>query len=64
MGLLVKGEWHDKWYDTDKSDGAFEREDAQLRSWVTADGSAGPSGNAGFKAESGRYHLYLSLIHI
>ena len=34
MGLLVKGEWHDKWYDTDKSDGAFEREDAQLRSWV------------------------------
>ncbi|MEC8908653.1 MAG: glutathione S-transferase family protein, partial [Pseudomonadota bacterium] len=37
MGLLVKGEWHDKWYDTDKSDGAFEREDAQLRSWVTAD---------------------------
>ena len=61
MGLLVKGEWHDKWYDTDKSDGAFEREDAQLRSWVTADGSAGPSGNAGFKAESGRYHLYVSL---
>ncbi len=61
MGLLVKGEWHDKWYDTDKSDGAFEREDAQLRSWVTADGSAGPSGNAGFRAESGRYHLYVSL---
>jgi putative glutathione S-transferase len=61
MGLLVNGEWQDKWYDTEKSGGAFEREDAQLRSWVTADGSAGPSGDAGFKAESGRYHLYVSL---
>ena len=61
MGLLVNGEWHDKWYDTDKSDGAFQREDAQLRHWVTADGSAGPTGDSGFQAESGRYHLYVSL---
>ena len=61
MGLLVNGQWHDKWYDTKQSGGAFQREAAQLRNWVTADGSAGPSGDAGFKAESGRYHLYVSL---
>ena len=61
MGLLINGEWHDQWYDTKSSGGTFKREDAQLRNWVTADGSAGPSGEGGFKAESGRYHLYVSL---
>ena len=61
MGLLVDGVWHDKWYDTKSSDGKFKREDAQLRNWVTTDGAAGPSGAEGFKAESGRYHLYVSL---
>ena len=61
MGLLVNGQWQDKWYDTKQSGGAFEREAAQLRNWVTADGSAGPTGTGGFKAESGRYHLYVSL---
>nr|WP_010130285.1 glutathione S-transferase family protein [Microbulbifer agarilyticus] len=61
MGLLVKGEWKDRWYETDKSGGEFEREAAQLRNWVTADGSAGPSGEGGFAAEKGRYHLYVSL---
>ena len=61
MGLLVNGQWHDKWYDTEKSEGEFEREAAKLRNWVTADGSPGPSGEGGFPAESGRYHLYVSL---
>lgn len=61
MGLLVDGTWKDKWYDTDSSDGKFVREDAQLRNWITPDGSAGPNGQAGFKAEKGRYHLYVSL---
>ncbi|WP_333606785.1 glutathione S-transferase family protein [Arsukibacterium sp.] len=61
MGLLVKGNWQDKWYDTDSTDGEFKRENAQLRNWITADGAAGPSGKAGFKAEAGRYHLYVSL---
>ncbi|WP_444925916.1 glutathione S-transferase family protein [Microbulbifer sp. TRSA002] len=61
MGLLVNGQWHDQWYDTENSGGSFKREAAQLRNWVTADGSAGPSGDSGFKAESGRYHLYVSL---
>ena len=61
MGQLVNGEWHDTWYDTSKTGGKFERTTAGFRNWVTADGSAGPSGEAGFKAESGRYHLYVSL---
>ncbi|WP_111643308.1 glutathione S-transferase family protein [Marinimicrobium alkaliphilum] len=60
MGLLVKGEWHDEWYDTEKTGGEFIREDAQFRDWVTPDGSAGPDGQKGHKAEAGRYHLYVS----
>ena len=60
MGLLVDGQWQDTWYDTKSSGGAFKRQEASFRNWVTADGSAGPSGKAGFKAESGRYHLYVS----
>ena len=61
MGLLVNGVWQDQWYDTEENKGAFERERAQLRHWVTANGDAGQSGDAGFKAEKGRYHLYVSL---
>ena len=60
MGLLVDGVWQDQWYDTKSSGGKFERSAAKFRNWITADGSAGPSGDAGFKAESGRYHLYVS----
>ncbi len=61
MGLLIDGKWHDQWYDTDSTGGRFVRSDAQFRNWITADGSAGPSGTDGFKAEPGRYHLYVSL---
>ena len=60
MGLLQNGRWVDKWYDTGSSGGSFERQDAGFRNWVTADGSPGPSGEGGFKAEAGRYHLYVS----
>lgn len=60
MGLLVDGVWQDRWYDTSSTGGAFKRQDAVFRNWVTADGQAGPSGSAGFKADSGRYHLYVS----
>ncbi|MBN0975899.1 glutathione S-transferase family protein [Pseudomonas hygromyciniae] len=60
MGLLIEGHWHDQWYES-SADGAFQREQAQRRHWVTADGQAGPSGDSGFKAEAGRYHLYVSL---
>ncbi len=61
MGLLVDGVWQDRWYDTEKSGGRFIRSEAQFRNWVTPDGSAGPSGRGGLKAELGRYHLYVSL---
>ncbi|WP_293448259.1 glutathione S-transferase family protein [Planktotalea sp.] len=60
MGLLVDGVWRDQWYDTKSSGGAFVRSTAGFRNWITADGSAGPSGEAGFPAELGRYHLYVS----
>ena len=60
MGLLVDGEWKDQWYSTKESGGRFVRSEAQFRNWITADGSAGPSGSDGFKAEAGRYHLFAS----
>ena len=61
MGMLVEGIWHDVWYDTASTKGHFKRSESQFRNWVTADGAAGPTGEAGFKAEAGRYHLYVSL---
>lgn len=61
MGLLVDGQWTDQWYDTKSTGGRFVRTEAQFRNWVTPDGSAGPSGEGGFQAEPGRYHLYVSL---
>jgi putative glutathione S-transferase len=60
MGLLVDGVWQDKWYDTTKSAGEYVRDTARYRNWVTADGRPGPSGEGGFAAESGRYHLTVS----
>lgn len=60
MGLLVEGKWQDRWYETEKSGGRFQRQASQFRNWVTADGSAGATGGDGFKAEAGRYHLYVS----
>ncbi len=55
MGLLIDGKWQDQWYDTKSTKGRFERKESQFRNWVTADGKGG------FKAEDGRYHLYVSL---
>jgi glutathionyl-hydroquinone reductase len=60
MGQLVDGVWQDVWYDTKSTGGKFVRKDAAFRNFVTADGAAGSSGQGGFKAESGRYHLYVS----
>jgi putative glutathione S-transferase len=59
--MMVNGQWHDVWYDTEASGGRFIREDAQFRHWVTAAGEPGPSGDGGFAAAPGRYHLYVSL---
>jgi putative glutathione S-transferase len=61
MGKLVEGVWHDVWYDTKATRGRFERSESQFRHWITPTGEAGPSGQAGFRAEAGRYHLYVSL---
>lgn len=61
MGLLVDGQWHDVWYETGSTGGRFIRKDAAFRNWITADGRPGPSGEGGFAAEAGRYHLYVSL---
>ena len=60
MGLLIDGVWHDRGTDTESTGGRFLRRDARFRNWVTPDGAPGPSGEGGFKAESGRYHLYVS----
>jgi putative glutathione S-transferase len=61
MGLLIDGKWHAQWYDTKTHGGACKRSAAQFRNWITTDGRPGPSGAGGFAAESGRYHLYVSL---
>jgi len=61
MGLLVDGYWTDRWYDTSASSGRFQRPESAFRNWVTPDGTPGPTGDGGFKAEPGRYHLYVSL---
>ena len=61
MGLLVNGKWVDEWYDTAATGGRFMRTRAQFRNWITADGSPGPTGEGGYRAEAGRYHLYVLL---
>jgi glutathionyl-hydroquinone reductase len=61
MGMLVDGVWTDQGQDTAKTGGRFERPQSRFRHWVTADGRPGPSGDGGFAAEPGRYHLYVSL---
>lgn len=60
MGQLIDGVWHDTWYDTGSTGGRFVRATSAFRNWITPDGSPGPSGEGGFPAESGRYHLYVS----
>lgn len=60
-GMLIDGVWRTEWHDTKSTGGRFKRTEPKFRNWVTADGSAGPSGTDGFKAERGRYHLYVSL---
>jgi putative glutathione S-transferase len=60
MGLLVNGVWHEHEPAASK-DGQFRRRDSAFRNWVTQDGRPGPSGQDGFRAVAGRYHLYVSL---
>ncbi|MEP2531105.1 glutathione S-transferase family protein [Shimia sp.] len=60
MGHLKDGQWTNAPIGSESADGKFVRSAAQFRNWITADGSAGPSGPDGFVAQSGRYHLYVS----
>ena len=61
MGLLVEGRWQPGGHDTAETGGAFRRQESRFRNWVTPDGAPGPTGEGGFPAEAGRYHLYVSL---
>jgi glutathionyl-hydroquinone reductase len=60
-GELIDGVWHTRFHNTKATGGRFQRGQPKFRNWVTPDGSAGPSGEAGFPAARGRYHLYVSL---
>ena len=60
MGMLIKGELVDNWLEKEIDGGEFKRMESSFRNWVTVDGSAGPTGDGGFKAEADRYHLYVS----
>ncbi len=62
--MLVKGKWSRDFQPVQSTDGngRFLRVDSAFRNWVTPDGSAGPTGDSAFPAESGRYHLYVALI--
>lgn len=60
MGRLINGVWHDQEPIATK-DGQFERQDSAFRNWITPDGRPGPTGQDGFRAVAGRYHLYVSL---
>ncbi len=62
--MLVNGVWTENWQPVQKEDedGRFIRQTSTFRHWITADGSAGPTGDAGFRAEKDRYHLYVAYI--
>ena len=61
--MLVDGKWSETWQPVQAKDekGGFVRQASRFRNWITADGSPGPSGEGGFPAAAGRYHLYVSL---
>lgn len=62
--MLVDGKWAENWQPVQAKDekGGFVRQVSGFRNWITPDGDAGPTGSSGFKAEAGRYHLYIALI--
>ncbi|MXU64042.1 glutathione S-transferase family protein [Oceanomicrobium pacificus] len=60
MGALIDGKWETNPIFPTSKDGSFKRADTSFRNWITPDGAAGPTGTGGYKAESGRYHLYVS----
>lgn len=63
MGMLVDGRWTEEDEAKAKTDtsGRFNRAESVFRNWVSADGAPGPSGDGGFAAAPGRYHLYIAV---
>ncbi|MGG7568335.1 glutathione S-transferase family protein [Rhodovulum sp. DZ06] len=62
--MLVDGKWTEDWQPVQKADkdGRFVRQTSAFRNWITPDAAPGPTGTGGFKAEAGRYRLYVALI--
>jgi len=62
--MLVNGKWTADWHPVQSNDeaGRFVRQTSSFRNWITPDGESGSTGDGGFKAEAGRYHLYVALI--
>ena len=62
--MLINGHWEKNWRNkrTHSTDGRFVRPPSVIRNWITPDGSPGPTGQGGYKAEANRYHLYVSLL--
>lgn len=62
--MLIDGKWTANWQPVQAKDkdGRFVRQTSSFRNWITPDGRPGPTGEGGFKAEAGRYHLYVALI--
>ncbi|MGH6944249.1 MAG: glutathione S-transferase family protein, partial [Geminicoccaceae bacterium] len=61
MGMLIDGTWQANGKDARTADGRFVRQETRFRNWITPDGAPGPTGEGGFEAVAGRYHLYVSL---
>jgi putative glutathione S-transferase len=64
--MLVDGKWMGNWQPVQATDanGGFIRQISSFRHWITPDGAAGPTGEEGFKAETGRYHWYVALADV
>ena len=62
--MLIEGQWARDFHPVHGTDdeGGFVRESSGFRNWITVDGAPGPTGEGGFRAEPGRYHLYVALI--
>jgi len=62
--MLIDGKWSENWQPIQRQDqqGRFMRQPSSVRNWITTDGSPGPTGVGGFKAEADRYHLYIALV--
>ena len=63
MGVMIEGVWHAGEPKRTGKDGKFSRPETSFRNWITADGSPGPTGTGGFKAEAGVI-TFMSATHV